>query len=150
MQYDELAHHGILGQKWGVRRYQNEDGSLTEEGRAHYGKALKIYKATETAKVNKKYDSKISKAKAENNHQKARYLRSLKKIEKTMIKNMTIEDMQQEKLDRAQNFTEQFILSVGSYMVPWWIGIPATYVATNRYGADNLISSNRFKFSTQK
>ena len=25
-----LAHHGILGQKWGIRRYQNPDGSLTE------------------------------------------------------------------------------------------------------------------------
>lgn len=32
-----LAHHGILGMKWGVRRYQNEDGSLTDEGRKHYG-----------------------------------------------------------------------------------------------------------------
>ncbi len=28
-----LAHHGILGQKWGIRRYQNPDGSLTERGR---------------------------------------------------------------------------------------------------------------------
>lgn len=28
-----LAHHGILGQRWGVRRYQNSDGSLTTEGR---------------------------------------------------------------------------------------------------------------------
>ncbi len=27
-----LAHHGVKGQKWGVRRYQNEDGSYTEEG----------------------------------------------------------------------------------------------------------------------
>ncbi len=31
-----LAHYGIKGQKWGVRRYQNEDGTLTEEGKNHY------------------------------------------------------------------------------------------------------------------
>lgn len=29
-----LAHHGIKGQKWGIRRYQNEDGTLTAEGKA--------------------------------------------------------------------------------------------------------------------
>lgn len=31
-----LYHHGILGQKWGVRRYQNSDGSLTPEGQKRY------------------------------------------------------------------------------------------------------------------
>lgn len=31
-----LAHHGIKGQQWGIRRYQNEDGTLTEEGRQRY------------------------------------------------------------------------------------------------------------------
>ena len=33
---DELYHHGIKGQKWGVRRYQNEDGSLTYRGKMRY------------------------------------------------------------------------------------------------------------------
>lgn len=33
---DILAHHGILGQKWGVRRYQNEDGTLTPAGKKRY------------------------------------------------------------------------------------------------------------------
>lgn len=32
----EIYHHGIKGQKWGIRRYQNADGSLTPEGQKRY------------------------------------------------------------------------------------------------------------------
>lgn len=34
----ELYHHGILGMHWGIRRYQNEDGSLTPRGKARLDK----------------------------------------------------------------------------------------------------------------
>ena len=35
----ELRHHGIKGQKWGVRRYQNKDGTLTNAGKQRYKEA---------------------------------------------------------------------------------------------------------------
>lgn len=41
-----LAHHGIKGQRWGIRRYQNEDGSLTEAGKKRYS-----YEGAKSAKI---------------------------------------------------------------------------------------------------
>lgn len=42
---NELKHYGIVGMKWGVRRYQNEDGSLTNAGKARYSDDKKTFKA---------------------------------------------------------------------------------------------------------
>jgi hypothetical protein len=49
-----LAHHGILGQKWGVRRYQNPNGSLTDAGKKRYNR------------ISSKYNKQLAKSKIEN------------------------------------------------------------------------------------
>ena len=48
---EELYHHGIKGQKWGIRRWQNEDGTLTEEGKARYGTVENFEKAQKRKKI---------------------------------------------------------------------------------------------------
>ena len=76
---NELYHHGVKGQKWGVRRYQNADGSLTDNGKKRVTKLnAKINKADKKAiegfNSSKKYfqDKKIfSKEKGLDKYQKA-------------------------------------------------------------------------------
>jgi hypothetical protein len=62
----ELYHHGILGQKWGIRRFQNPDGSLTPEGRERYGSAVtKVMKTGHISIPDEYYPTKkdVNKAK---------------------------------------------------------------------------------------
>ena len=55
---DYIKHHGIKGQKWGVRRYQNKDGSLTPAGNKRYSDSERRGQMKKIAKrKNVKFDS---------------------------------------------------------------------------------------------
>lgn len=64
---NELYHHGIKGMKWGVRRFQKKDGTLTAEGKKRYsGEKIPEKKSTHRQNLEKKYrDQGMSKKDAE-------------------------------------------------------------------------------------
>ena len=60
---EELYHHGILGQKWGFRRYQNADGTLTPEGRERMLARARKYESKANVTIGESRSAKLKRAK---------------------------------------------------------------------------------------
>lgn len=97
----DLRHHGIKGQKWGVRRFQNKDGSLTPAGAKRY--SSDDYKKA-LAKVNKA-DKTLSDVKKMRNDAEAKTYE--KKIKYDLSK-MSDKDLQQavNRLNMEERYTQ--------------------------------------------
>lgn len=93
METNELYHHGIKGMKWGVRRYQNKDGSLTKAGANRYEREAKQKDYKEYDDSSGKYYRKTKKGNKEtfdvdaNDYAKKDFQRAKRLAEETA--NMT-------------------------------------------------------------
>lgn len=81
---DELYHHGIKGQRWGIRRYQNYDGSYTQRGLKRYYESKDAYE-----KANEKYKMTKEWYKSNKKESGAKTKLTNARIEKTKLKRRT-------------------------------------------------------------
>ena len=117
----ELYHHGIKGQKWGVRRFQNKDGSLTPAGKRRYDEPNDGRKTKES----KKY--KIPENKS---------LHRLKLEEKYMKNGMTRDEAEQAASKRIR--TEKFIAGAAAVTV----ASAVAYAKYKGYTSDKIFKEN--------
>lgn len=101
---NELMHWGIKGMKWGVRRYQNKDGSLTPAGKKRYDKEMAKLKEEEKIAKNKlKTQAKLNKL--DEKRKEVEALKSGKPITKSTKQHSkpSVKDMSDEELRQTVN-----------------------------------------------
>lgn len=141
MSEEYLEHHGVLGQKWGVRRFQNTDGSLTAEGKRRvyaqgadggYESRNNRYKRSiEGAKYEKdiaRNQKKLDKAYAKGNEKKiAKYELADKILKKN--KDIMLKDLSENEIKQGQDYIAIQKATLIGYIVGGPIGGVATGAA---------------------
>lgn len=119
-----LYHSGIKGQKWGVRLYQNPDGSLTPLGRIRYAKQQKTRRKNlekariaKASKVSKKDDSDIS-----DDYREAHTKKNIKSMSdaelKKRLNRIQMEDnyakLKRQDINTGKRYVQGFIKTAGT------------------------------------
>ena len=153
MTSDELMHFGIKGMKWGVRRYQNPDGTRTDAGRKRYGIGNKIFRKTKIKRANKRIAaqqktdrSRVGEMSDEEIDQRINRLRKEKELI-NLMNDTKVQDAGRRKISEAIKESGGKLLKDASYKVG--MGYVEKYLK-NFKGESLQDKTNKLKYDTEK
>lgn len=154
MEKTELTHHGIKGQKWGVRRFQTKSGSLTSAGKKRYSAKDEVKKKSkkETASVHEDYAKAHAKKPVSSLSDK-----ELQAINNRLQAEKTYENLNPKKKSLGRKILDDFVLpaakDIGKEYTKKYMKQGASYIENmikNSSSKDGATSSNTSASSGKK
>lgn len=124
--YTTLYHFGIKGQKWGVRRYQNYDGTYTQKGLARYRKSQEDYEKAKASGDKKATKAAKKQMNADYKQLKTDYMAD--KGRELAAEGKTITDTE------AKRFKQTLGVALGSAVVSYAASKGKQYILTTKSG----------------
>lgn len=131
---NELYHHGIKGMKWGVRRYSNPDGSLTDAGQRRYEKKLEQKQRQHEDLIQKRNPKKLYQ------HRKELTDEELTAVVERLDKEKKLRDLSNKELSHGQ----KAVIDVLKYSAKIGIAVGVSYAGT-RYAKKKVVNSDTYK-----
>lgn len=159
-EHEYLAHSGIRGMKWGIRRYRNEDGTLTEAGKKRYAKMnaaadrmsinSEARYVKKMAKIGKAQEKSIEKTGSTVSKKELRLAYKAEKIMNRMAANKKLNTLRKKEIKTGFDYYEHFLKKrmlvgyvVGGTIGEGVAGVLARKSATNKFGHDPVLERHR-------